>query len=517
VIALGRTVRRQQLLVAGAVLLGSIAGIAALAVFVWDHAFSLYDDAFIYLRYVKNLRAGCGVRFNCSEPPVEGFSGPPYLALLALGSRFTTKLVTLTGVIGAVATAGAMIVAAKAATQSVRRPAPAPAPAIAALAALAVIFVLAADHYVLLNAVIGLETACAALAAVALYAALAAGERPLAIALAFALLLLRPEGVLFVVFLPLLPWARSRRVLVILAVGLAAVVLARWLVFHDVAPNTYWAKSGGTARHVALGARYLLDAFVDFPLIALSPLALLDRTTRPHATYALAASGVWLASLLDSGGDTFEYSRLVFPLVPMLTVMAVGGAFALAERAIRPRARALAVAGALALALSCGYRAHLAHQLEPSRGFDNVVRWTAVGKYLKAHAAGKTIATVPVGAIAYYSELDVIDLVGLNSRPIARAGRTVPPEMLTKKWIGHERHDLEYVLARAPDLVVTTKFRERPWRSLDEASAGFYADWLILRAAKNGAPYRVEDLPIEPSVHVLALARTKPQTPLSTP
>ena len=87
----------------------------------------------------------------------------------------------------------------------------------------------------------------------------------------------------------------------------------------------------------------------------------------------------------------------------------------------------------------------------------------------------------------------------------------MPPERLTRQWIGHERYNLEHALAWAPDLVVTTKVRETPWKSLDEAQAGFWADWLLLRAAKQGkAPYVVLDLPIAPQVHVLALRRSSP-------
>ncbi len=483
------------------------AAAAALFLFVRAHDYSLYDDAFIYLRYVKNVRAGCGLRFNCSEPPVEGFSGPLYLGLLVLGSRVTTKLVTLTQVLGVAGMAGALACAILGAAARGQGDARSDVPR-RAVAAAAVAALLALDPYVLLNAVIGLESPLAALAVTAL-AVLAARSGPraqrLTVALAFVVVLLRPEGLVFVALLPILPWARRPRVLAACALGVAAIVAVRWAIFADVAPNTYWAKSGGTARHFALGARYVADALVDFPAIALAPLALAVRGDGPRApaAYVLASSGAWLALLVSAGGDTFEYSRLVFPLVPALTMLGVRSALALAARF--GRAGLLAPA---ALSLALAARAAFAHALAPMHGFDNVTLWTAVGKHLKARYPGKVIATVPVGAIAYFSELEVIDLVGLGSRPIAKAGRTVPPEMLTKKWIGHERHDLEYVLARAPDLVVTTKVRATPWATLDEASAGFYADWLILRAAKAGAPYRVLDLALAPDVHVLALART---------
>lgn len=98
--------------------LAIVFALALLGLFVRDHFGSLYDDAFIYLRYVKNLRAGCGLRFNCTDGPVEAFTGPLYLALLSLGGVFTRKLLMLTQGIGAIALAGAMVTALLAARRN---------------------------------------------------------------------------------------------------------------------------------------------------------------------------------------------------------------------------------------------------------------------------------------------------------------------------------------------------------------------------------------------------------------
>ena len=79
----------------------AIAGFATLVVlFARGHWGGLYDDALIYLRYVRNLRNGCGLRFNCAGPLVEGFTGPLQLALLYGGSFLTDRLIDLTQVIG---------------------------------------------------------------------------------------------------------------------------------------------------------------------------------------------------------------------------------------------------------------------------------------------------------------------------------------------------------------------------------------------------------------------------------
>ena len=87
---------------------------------------------------------------------------------------------------------------------------------------------------------------------------------------------------------------------------------------------------------------------------------------------------------------------------------------------------------------------------------------------------------MPIGAIGYFSRLPLIDLVGLTSREVAR-GERVPDDMLTRTWIGHEKQATDWVLAEKPELLVFTRWRDQPW-TLDDARAGFWAEWQLLHA-----------------------------------
>jgi hypothetical protein len=480
----------------------------ALALYVQGHWGGVYDDTFIYLRYVRNLEAGCGLRFNCGDPPVEGFTGPLHLALLWLGGRFTDQLIDLSQVLctASLAIAAALCVGA-AVVLGRPRDAAAASPALPAVLALAIAAVLAADDFALLNAINGMETALAA-AAIAAIALAALAERPWPLIAAIgAALVIRPEALVFAAALPILPAMRRVRYLAAIAGIAVAITAARYAVFGQLLPNTYYAKSGGSWRHVELGLAYLGDAIADFPLAFAAPLALLLR--RRAAGYVLAAAAVWLAFVVRVGGDLFEYSRLVFPLVPALSLLALAGVAELATRLTRRPAAGPIAAAACALAIAA--RAAVVHAIPPQHAAPRVVEWAAVGRYLRAHFRGATVATVPIGAIGYYSRLPIIDLVGLTEPRIARAGRSVPTELLTKLWIGHERNCTECVLERAPAVIVTTMHRDRPWQDLAEARAGFYADWLLLQEIKAGrAPYRVRDAEVLPGNHFLMFERVAP-------
>jgi hypothetical protein len=95
-------------------------------------------------------------------------------------------------------------------------------------------------------------------------------------------------------------------------------------------------------------------------------------------------------------------------------------------------------------------RARVSHAIPPQHTNSRVLEWAAVGTYLRGHYPKDTlVATVPLVAIGYHSNVPILDLVGLTEPAIARARRSVPEGSLTRNWIGHERNNTEYVLERA--------------------------------------------------------------------
>ncbi len=480
---------------------GGAVVVAILIVIRWAlaHWDGLYDDSFIYLRYTKNL-AKCPLSFNCADAPVEGFTGPLYLALLWVGTWFTDQLIWMCQVIGTISVCATIVLAA-ATARALRADLDAWSPTLIAIATAGV---LALDPFVTLNSINGMETALGgAMVTLVMYAVVS--QRPwLTVAATIASVLVRPESALFVLALPALPWMRHWRLGAVTIGVLLAIEIARFTIFGQLFPNTYVAKSGGTWQHAAVGLEYIVDAIRDFPLVLFAPLALFAPLRREVA-YLLGVAFVWLAFFLRSGGDLFEYSRLWYPLVPGLSALALVGVHAFVTR----RRERIALAASLLVAAVVAARAAVAHYIPPQGVSDRIVLWAATGTYLRQNFKGATVATVPIGAIGYYSSLRIIDLVGLTDETIAREGRSVPPELLTKRWIGHERHFTEYVLSREPTVIVTTSVRPTPWRTLAEARAGFWADWLLLQEIKNGrAPYRVHDAEVLPGQHTLMFVRT---------
>lgn len=495
----------------GALLLGLlVVGWGLLAVFFASHFNSLYDDAYIFFRYADNIVGGCGVRYSCGQAPVEGFSSPLYLVLLVLGRLATPDLESLSQLLGLLAMAGVIALAAITPLQPRYRLERWSESVV--LGGATVLF-LGLDGYLLSNAVNGMETALATLiVTTVLLASSGTGTVRLQAMLMLAVLV-RPECLLFLVAAPMLPQGRRLRFYLPLASILLMLVGARLMLFGEWLPNTYFAKSGGTWIHARLGAAYVFGIVREYPVILLAPLALLHRRARPPAAAFLVVTLLWFGFFLRSGGDHFGYYRLAAPLLPGLVFLGLFGAGAAVDRLWRatPGSRgALRWVGLVTVWVTLVVWTGARHGLPSAHGFRNVQRWARIGRFLRVRFPGARVAVVPIGAIGYTSKLEIIDLVGLVHAPIAKAGLSVPPAMLRRRWLGHERHDTDWVLAQRPDVIVmATKCRLRPWRRLAETRAGFYAEWLLLRRIKQGrAGYRLFDAEVRPGLHCEMFVRS---------
>jgi hypothetical protein len=87
-----------------------------------------------------------------------------------------------------------------------------------------------------------------------------------------------------------------------------------------------------------------------------------------------------------------------------------------------------------------------------SEGYNWQVGFIKMGKTLsRISKPGETIAVVPVGAIGYFSNINVLDMVGILNSDIAREPFV---EKYIKNWRpGHNKGDGYYILAHKPKYI----------------------------------------------------------------
>ena len=396
------------------------------------------DDAYISYRYARSLAAGDGLVFNPGER-VEGYSN--LLFVLVLAPAF---LLVRDSAVHGVAVALSAACAAGAVVVFHRRIRERHGAAVAGWACLA----FAASPALWLWTASGMETALVLLLQVALWAEVTeAPPRPpsrLAV-LVVLLVLARADGfvgaALAVLFLALRRDPRLRAAALALAATMGALSAWRLAYYGWPLPNTYYAKvSGPLAERIAGALRQLGDlAWMGLlpVLVVLALAAAASVRARRVAFEPLFALG-WLAYWVYVGGDVFG-ERFLVVLLPLALAVLAGAA--------GQGRRAAARAGIAAVVL---------FQLVPLAGDRRFRyaggkhdRWVALGRALAApEHRGKTIAVDAAGKIPYYSRLRAIDMLGLADAHIAhRPAGTFR--------VGHSKHDADYVLGRAPDLIAT--------------------------------------------------------------
>jgi hypothetical protein len=223
-------------------------------------------------------------------------------------------------------------------------------------------------------------------------------------------------------------------------------------------PNTYYAKVGSGLDQYDRGVRYLMSFLEQSGgwLLLIAPIAIgFAPLRRARAAYVFALIVAWLGYVVYIGGDSLLRFRFFAPILPLffaLITTSVTALIAAAHIDVQARQRTKEVIAALAVL------AALAFVLYPTVtdstsivGERKAVQDRAtIGRWLRDNVAPNTqVAAVPVGAIAYESRLDIIDMLGINDEHIAHRDIS-----LGEFAAGHEKYDSDYVLEQRPDIII---------------------------------------------------------------
>ena len=380
------------------------------------------DDPWIHFQFARNLAEGYGFAYNPGVP-VAGSTAPLWTVLLAAAFALFGSHPVLAKAIGIAAALATALLARRLASTWTG------IPALGLLAG--VVTALAAP--LVWGALSGMEVALAALLATAALLAHTAEREWLTALLLGLAALARPESILLVPLVWLSRPVTLRRTIILFA--LVGAVLAPAVTFNLVTAGAPWpatasAKIEGGLVGLLSGAREplattlarrpwqfeaewaetLWRANVLLPLLLLPGLWILwrrlGRVALPAAALLLQPLG--MALLAPYRGPAFQEGRYAAHLLPMAIAAAVMALIPLAERPRlgRAAAAALIIAGLAALpaaALRYAWAVPNSDAMQVHRG-----RWAAAHTPREAR-----LGLNDVGAIAYVSRREVVDLMGL--------------------------------------------------------------------------------------------------------
>jgi arabinofuranosyltransferase len=223
-------------------------------------------------------------------------------------------------------------------------------------------------------------------------------------------------------------------------------ILCCYISYGDALPNTFYVKSP-ESFNFTLGIRYfwyylihqfyvplLVPAIIIYFYVTKDNIQKID----PLAWHSLSIVAIWVFYILFIGGDFMEF-RFIVPILPFYFIFI----FHLCTKILNRRG-ILCVLGLFMIA----NLVHGVPRIQPNSPqntdlflhfkvlpiealshslYEKPVNWIDVGKVLhKLFYTGSPndvlIATTAAGAIAYFSELNTIDQLGLNTRAIRNYG-----------------------------------------------------------------------------------------------
>ena len=445
---------------------------------VWTAPGTLFDDAFMYLRYAGNILAGHGFSWNPGDGNVYGVTSIAYTGIVTIARAvfpdmpagvFLTRLSGLTGL-------AAMLLCSYAVSRGARHRLNR-----FATASMCVIPFFLFVPALRFHALTGMETMLAIAANSVLIVAMLRLERDrnisalfLAAIAAWFTILVRPDNGLYAVFAPaFILWIAyrtgGRTVLVYCGILAGLLVLdsaIKLAVLGDVLPLSHYVKQRGFYDAYTGAPRWNPVRYLTAFLLALSPywtvMILTIRRERAGIVAAylipVALTAAYYFRVLQIMGDNFRFYAPAAPFIIVPALICLDDALgdlprpSLMFRTLAPRA---VVAGlCLTAVLLAGRYAspwYSARFLEPAARYPEIAvddenRPPHLGWTRSIEAASRIAGKLPPDSIIAATEIGrlaaenphvaILDLTGLHDPRIAKHGFSV-----------------DYLLERAPDLI----------------------------------------------------------------
>lgn len=420
------------------------------------------DDAFITLRYARNLSRGEGLVFNPGER-VEGFSSLLWTLITAIPAFLGIHQLVTARLMGLMAGLMTLVLSYKlfvsvSSNQYSR------------IFGLIPTLVIASNGSFAAWAASGMETSLYSCLIVGTILAIVQDNLVWSTLLMVLCILVRPEGVLIFLtgsLFKIYEFNKSnqkskRSLLIWLIVGfgtLLILTLFRYFYFGDFLPNTYYAKTGAGLAQVSQGFRYLIHYASDhegilFMLVSILFFLSLGKPKERFISFnvlLLWSATVWV------GGDGLPMYRFALAALPLLSVLEVLLLQKIYEFLIKIHNNNINVVKfiLIILVLVWLFVNFSVPNISPYYGLYKyqktveIPRWTLVGQWFRKNAKrSDSIALVPIGAVGYYSDLVIYDMLGLTDKHIARRQMLNP--QLQASMPGHGKYDGQYILSRKP-------------------------------------------------------------------
>jgi tetratricopeptide (TPR) repeat protein len=300
----------------------------------------------------------------------------------------------------------------------------------------------------------------------------------------------------------------DRRTLIWLGIYfIPALLYMAWRLWYygSFFPNTFYAKTGSSVEYLKAGVDYVVDFSKTYGLygilILLTLLNLREKAKFPEYFYLLIVFFIYSFYIIYIGGDVLRPNRFFVPVMPVFYILVTGGIIQLTTIIFKNSKESTITGIALVTCIIIAYVSYkIPHESikrysELENGLVEKMKLSGLWLKDKQHSAGKqlTVAASTIGAVSYYSETILIDMLGLTDKEIAHNPKPIA-EISENASIGwkERQYNVDYVLSRKPDYIYfstgikPSAFAERGLFTSDEFMKYYYPYYFVIREQNFG-------------------------------
>jgi tetratricopeptide (TPR) repeat protein len=444
-----------------------------IAIFV-VHSLSLnftQDDAFISYRYVKNFVNGHGLVFNPGEK-VEGYTNFLWIILLSIFARFGLDIIVVSKILGIASGCITLFLLYKISVLVFQKENRSTSSPQSWFFALFPSFLLASNSAFAYWSISGLETVfflMAILLSVYFYLSISNFiNQRLATLFGALSTLIRPEGVLIflIIMLHKLFFKKDKLKDCLLSLAGFIALLLPFLIFKivyygDILPNSFYAKTGFSLEYIKSGLEYFwlfLRHYALWGILYLLPILFYKSLDEKQKLFLLFIY-IYTFYVIIIGGDVLMVHRFFLPVLPFLYLF-----YALSVRKLflmfKKRSLRILISVSLIFLLS-GVTLLMPHQWisgvrKREKSLVEKMKFWAESLN-EFYGSNFTIAASTIGALSYYLDAKVIDMLGLTDKYISRHPQMIPG--MVSSW--KERNfNTQYLLSLDPDFILFSTERK---------------------------------------------------------
>jgi hypothetical protein len=277
--------------------------------------------------------------------------------------------------------------------------------------------------------------------------------------------LVRPEGFLFafmgVIYLLFFINEKEKKTFILFfSIPFLAIVLLylSWCYYYygSIIPNTFYAKFTPITQQFIEGLHYTYTFVMALSItILLVFLSLLNFNKLSHySRFFLILFFIYIAYIIIVGGDFMPAHRFFLPLMPFLCILTIEITDKLFTGNLRIgniNLNQFPLVIVFIVIFNLFSNSFLPSYKTAITQYKLVENGRKTALFINNHFPGKiTIASSGIGALGYYSNNNILDVLGLTEPNIAK--KTIYD--VKDKIVSHNRSNANYVLSKLPEIII---------------------------------------------------------------